>query len=313
MNRACACFTTDLGYMFPSLLSAIQARQNLDARTTDVVIILFRAAETNDDLFIEICRQKQIILITSDLDVLQSHTAVYARLFLDALLPEAYSRILYIDGDVQINAGLNELIQTELPGDSFSAVADPMCIVADQAGSEGRQITAYFDRLGVRNSPSTPYFNSGVLLVNRSSWAKISQDAINFLNEKPENCLFQDQSALNFAGHKKLIPMSFRWNFPIFFRNCAVEARIYPAIYHFMSKPKPWNGIFPPWNRSFYEPYVQLSREFPALAAYSPPMSLKTHIKYSLQQRVKKLQETISWRLSDRRQAILSYHEAGKF
>ena len=312
MNRICACFITDLGYMFPSLLSAIQARQNL-AKIADVVIILFTKDGKADDLFHEICQQKEIILITANLAVLQSHTPMFARLFLDTLLPEVYSRILYIDGDVQITACLNDLVQSQFPDDAFLAVADPMAIVADEANAEAKQIAVYFETLGVKNSPATPYFNSGILLVNRASWAEICHDALKFLDEHPEYCLFQDQSALNFAGHKKLIPISFRWNFPIFFRNCGVEERINPAIYHFMSKPKPWNGVFPPWNKSFFDPYVQLSHEFPGLAVYSPPMSLRTYIKYSVQQRVKKLQETISWRFSSRRQRILAYDEASKF
>ena len=118
MNRICACFITDLGYMFPSLLSAIQARQNL-AKIADVVIILFTKDGKVDDLFHEICRQKEIILITANLAVLQSHAPMFARLFLDTLLPEVYSRILYIDGDVQITACLNDLVQSQFPDDAF--------------------------------------------------------------------------------------------------------------------------------------------------------------------------------------------------
>jgi len=310
MNSACACFTTDLGYMFPSLLAAIQARQLLDADIADVVIILF--TQERQDLFSTICRQKGIVLITANPASLQSHTAMYARLFLDELLPAQYSRILYIDGDVQIKASLNGLIQTELPEEAFCAVADPMCISADRGDDRAREIQAYFASLGVENSVAKPYFNSGVLLVNRASWAEISREALKFLTEKPELCRFQDQSALNFAGHARMRPMSFRWNFPIFFRNCGVEANIQPAIYHFMSKPKPWNGVFPPWNASFFEPYARLLGEYPGLAAYAPAMPVRLRVKYFLQQRVKKLQETASWRFSSRREGVLRYYEAAR-
>ena len=213
MKRICACFITDLGYMFPSLLSAIQARQNLDADIADVVIILFTKDGQVDDLFHEICRQKAIILIAADLSVLQSHTPMFARLFLDTLLPEVYSRILYIDGDVQVTACLNDLVQSQFPDDAFLAVADPMAIVADEANPEAKQIAMYFDRLGVKNSPATPYFNSGVLLVNRISWTEICHDALKFLDEHPEYCLFQDQSALNFAGHQEINPDVFSLEF----------------------------------------------------------------------------------------------------
>lgn len=313
MNVACACFTTDLGYMFPSLLSAIQVRKHLDGDKCDVVIILFTQGEPFDDIFSAVCRQNGIILITVNMKELQGYTTMYARLFLDTLLPSAYSRILYIDGDVQITSSLNSLIQSDLPADRFSAVADPMCVTADQPIPEADTIKAYFNSLGVQSTPATPYFNSGVLLINRSSWAKICEDALQFLKENPKLCLFQDQSALNFAGHKKMLPMSFHWNFPIFFRNCGVENQIHPAIYHFMSNPKPWNGVFPPWTKRFFTPYVELVRAYPALAAYSNPLPFKNALKYSAQQRFKQVQETFSWRLSGRRDGILSYHAAARF
>jgi lipopolysaccharide biosynthesis glycosyltransferase len=107
--------------------------------------------------------------------------------------------------------------------------------------------------------------------------------------------------------------MSFRWNFPIFFRNCGVEANIRPAIYHFMSKPKPWDGTFPPWSRKFYRPYLELLAEFPDLAAYAKPMPLQRKLKYLTQQNIKRLQETFAWRLSPRRQGILTYEAAAKY
>jgi hypothetical protein len=107
--------------------------------------------------------------------------------------------------------------------------------------------------------------------------------------------------------------MSFRWNFPIFFRNCGVEAPLAPRVYHFMSKPKPWNGAFPPWDSSFVEPYMKLLSEYPDLSAHSKKLPLSAHIKYLGQQYSKRATETITWRFSSRRQAILQFEKAVLF
>jgi lipopolysaccharide biosynthesis glycosyltransferase len=313
MNRSCACFTTDLGYAFPTLLSAIQARRHLRADQTDVVIILFQNENVIGDILAQVCEEKGITLIRLKLESLQGYTPMYARLFLHEILPDNYERILYIDGDTQIHGSLDGLVQAELPADKFMAVADPMAVLADVAGRGAGELSRYFTNLGVKNTPASPYFNSGVLLVNRSSWAGISLAAQSFLATHPGLCLFQDQSALNFAGHEHVLPLSFCWNFPIFYRNCGVEAKINPRIYHFMSKPKPWNVALPPWNAGFAKPYQELTNEFPQLAEYARPLPLQTYLRYFAQQNAKRFQETLAWRLTKRRGAIIRFVAAAAY
>jgi lipopolysaccharide biosynthesis glycosyltransferase len=309
MNTRCVCFTTDLGYLFPTLLSAIQAREALDS-TADVVVILFNSGAAVEEVFGQVCAAKNIEFLTRPLDVLEDFSAMYARLFLCELLPSHYAHILYIDGDVQIRDSLNPLMSWRPAGpETFCAVADPMA-VALHNDAERQDIRAYFESLGVESSPRRPYFNSGALRIERSGWADISRDALQLLREKPELCRWQDQSALNFAGKAKFVPMSFRWNFPIFFRNCGVEQSIDPAVYHFMSKPKPWQGNFPPWDNGFVVPYLQLVREYPALAAFRRTMPVKSYMKYLALQNYKRVHELMTWRLSGRRQAILDINEA---
>jgi lipopolysaccharide biosynthesis glycosyltransferase len=239
---------------------------------------------------------------------------MYARLFLTEILPEKYKRVLYIDGDVQIGESLNELIRAELPDHhAFAAVPDPLSILLHEAKGKFPKVESYFKGLGVENSPTRPYFNSGVLLINRQEWTTIERGALACLTKTPALCLRQDQSALNFAGHRKFTPMSFRWNFPIFFRNCAVEKPIQPRIYHFMSNPKPWHGSFPPWNRRFFAPYERLKSDYPQIGVYSKSMPVQIQMKYFFQQYFKRIQETFTWRLSGRRAAIFEFNAATKF
>jgi lipopolysaccharide biosynthesis glycosyltransferase len=311
MIDRCACFITDTGYLFPTVLAATQARTFLDPEVADVVIILFDSPPEKAELVAKICQRNQIILLCAANEILQGYNAMYARLFLTALLPAKYNRVLYMDGDIQITGSLNDLIQTELPSTSdFAAVPDPMAIELCAAKSGDAKIQSYFEGIGVSSSPARPYFNSGVLLINLPRWAAIGRDALGVLTNAPEKCLFQDQSALNFAGHSKFVPMSFRWNFPIFFRNCGVERSLSPRLYHFMSKPKPWNGVFPPWNGTFVEPYRKLIADYPDLTAHLNKLSLSAHIKYLGQQYFKRANETITWRFSARRPAILEFEKA---
>ena len=314
MITRCACFLTDLGYLFPSLLCAVQARRFLDTETADVIIVLFDATPQTTELFSNICQQNGVILLCADREILGGHSAMYARLFLSQILPEQYQRILYLDGDMQIGDSLNDLIQTELPADcDFAAAPDPMAIELYESKSEHLNTQSYFNRLGIDSTPERPYLNSGALLINREPWSGIGRDALDYLAKSPSTCLFQDQSALNSVGHSRYAPMSFRWNFPIFFKNCGVEAAILPRIFHFMSKPKPWNGVFRPWNRSFVDPYASLIGKYPELQAYSKKMSLASHTKYLGQQYYKSILETLTWRYSGRRPAILEFEAATRF
>jgi lipopolysaccharide biosynthesis glycosyltransferase len=313
MIERCACFTTDLGYIFPTVLAAIQARKFLDREIADVVIILFESTAEKTDAITKICEQNQIILICPPKEMLHGYTVMYSRLFLTEMLPDRYQRVLYMDGDIQITGSLNKLIQSELPSNcDFAAVPDPMAIELHEGKSEHPIIQSYFDGLGIKSSLDRPYFNSGTLLINLPAWAVIGRDAFEFHNTQPDKCRFQDQSALNFAGHSKMTPMSFRWNFPIFFRNCGVERPIAPSIYHFMSKPKPWDGVFPPWNRDFVDPYTNLASKYPELQSFSKSFPRSVRARYLGQQYYKRLVETITWRYSRLRPAILEFNAATK-
>ena len=129
MISRCACILKDLGYLFPSLLCAVQARKFLDPESADVIIVLFDSTPQTTELFSKICQQNGIILICGDREILSGHSAMYARLFLTQILPEKYQRILYLDGDIQVRRSLDEIIRRDLaPGNAFSAVADPLAI-----------------------------------------------------------------------------------------------------------------------------------------------------------------------------------------
>jgi lipopolysaccharide biosynthesis glycosyltransferase len=314
MIDRCACILTDLGYLFPSLLAGIQARKFLDPKKSDVIIVLFDCPPEKAELLTKICEQSGVTLILASKDVLQGFSSLYGRMFLSDLLPPHYRRVLYLDGDMQITGPLDDFIQTELPsGCDFAAAADPMAIEFAEGKPASLKLKPYFDGLGIKSSPAAPYFNSGTLLLNLEPFKGIARDAIAFSKTSLDKCLFLDQSALNHVGHTRFAPFSNRWNFPIFYRNCGVESAIAPRVYHFMSKPKPWDGNFPPWNSSFVTPYQELLAAHPELGSLLKKFTPKKHAKYLGQQYYKLATETVSWRFSKRRQIILEFNRAAKF
>jgi hypothetical protein len=90
-------------------------------------------------------------------------------------------------------------------------------------------------------------------------------------------------------------------------RNSRVEAEIQPRILHFMSSPKPWQGDFPPWTQEACAPYLEMIRRYPALAPFKQQLPLNHRAYYHLQQRRKRVVETVMWGLSKRRTRILDY------
>ncbi len=154
------------------------------------------------------------------------------------------------------------------------------------------------------------YFNSGVLRMKTEGWSRIGQAAYEFCQESCKNSLhFFDQDGLNAvaAWTGARLPLAIKYNFPIFLRNCRLEAEVQPVIYHFMSAPKPWNGNYPPWDEAATIAYRDFREKYPSLANYHGRLSTAKQAKYFIQQRVKKMHETLSWGFTQRRLDILAY------
>jgi hypothetical protein len=310
MPDCCICYCTDPGYLFPTLLSASQVRMSTDPNLADVLIVAIGFDDGLRSITTRICAREGVKLVCFDRIAIDKMPSAYARLFLDRLLPEQYNSFLYLDGDTQIRSPLDDLLRADPPS-TLQAAIDPMAFLLDKPSRRGRRIRGYMSCLGLDESQSTRYFNSGVLRANRTNWASICRDALLFARTKPERCLFNDQCALNYALHGTHIPISLKWNFPIFMRNSGVEGHINPAIYHFMSNPRPWFGDYPPWNKAFSAPYPAFIQKHSELLPYiPPPLSFARMIKYTLQQRLKQFTEVATWRFGSRSSAILDYERS---
>ena len=304
------CFTTNKGYLFPTVVSAIQARAHSSRSIADIAIYCVERDSPDIQEFAEVCESEGVAFSCVDPEVTENSHIAFSRLFLDRFVPKHYRQLLYVDGDTQIAACLDDLISAHVPEGNFMAATDPVAFKYNNIADCPRELREYFKRLGL--SSIKQYFNSGVLRINRDGWSQIALEAYQFCRAADKTVLnFWDQDGLNAvaAGSTVRLPMSIRYNFPIFLRNCRIEDSVRPAIYHFMSAPKPWNGNFPPWNRSATLPYQEISQRYPKLSRYQLPFSPLRRVRYILQQRTKQLDESVSWGLSWRRGEVLRYED----
>lgn len=306
----CICYTTDTGYMLPTLVSAVQARHHSAASTADVLIYCLDAPAEANRIFARVCEAERINFIPLTGAEIDGANAMLARLFLGRLLPTNYTQFLYIDGDTQITGALDPLLSYPVPRGQFLASSDPMTFSAPGNDRHGREIATYFSSLGIPSQEQHLYFNTGVLRANRDGWDEIGMEAWRLFQSCRGNLRFPDQDALNLAGMRRRIPMSLSWNFPIFMLNARVADRIVPRIRHFMGSPKPWHGNFLPWDASAHRPYLDMITNYPELAPYLPSMSAAKIFRYIFQQQFKRGHETLTWAWNDRRERILNYENS---
>jgi lipopolysaccharide biosynthesis glycosyltransferase len=97
------------------------------------------------------------------------------------------------------------------------------------------------------NSPTEPYFNSGVILVNVVEWRRqrVTEKAMEYIAaHRPE---FHDQAALNYVLHRKAFTLdakfnciaNMRKNWPALRRPWGQTGR----LIHFLDYPKPWDFL----------------------------------------------------------------------
>ena len=192
----------------------------------------------------------------------------YTRLLLDRLIPEGCDRILYLDCDVLIAADISKL--WSVPIEPWHALAGrdmAIPVVSSLLGLRN------FDKIGLR--PDTPYFNSGVLMINLKKWLQdsITEACLQYTTSHSEYIRWADQDSLNAVLAGKWGMLDVEWNFaPAFlgkilkdptwpdhavYAERAEELRGSAAIYHYAGTSKPWNSYmagmgYDMWTNTLY-------------------------------------------------------------
>jgi lipopolysaccharide biosynthesis glycosyltransferase len=164
------------------------------------------------------------------LNTAHMHKAAYLRLFID-LLPEmtAFSKVIYMDCDVQFIEDPRGLLDVRLD-------AAPILAAHDM-----RYLSSATHRSYLPMPPDSPYFNSGVLVLDLDRIRREGQleRARRFASDFPHLCRNHDQDALNVAFANGWQTMDWRWNAVSIFSDRFPHDRIFAR--HF-SGHKPWGA-----------------------------------------------------------------------
>lgn len=182
------------------------------------------------------------------LDAAHITTTTFYRLLIPSLLPQ-YSKCIYLDTDIAVNADLTDLYQTDLEGFYIAGVRDVWYMYCEE------RVTYETQRL---NLPSVDnYINAGMLVMNLDEIRKHNlQKEFVELSTK-----FNDQDVLNICcyGSIKILPLTFNvLALYVYSKNGQYyiqdnRAHVYPeaerkdamenpAIVHYITNRKPWNN-----------------------------------------------------------------------
>ena len=300
-------FTTDEAYLFPTLISAIQARHHASHDKADVLICHFGLSPKAETVFGPLCAEAGISLLFVRPADVEHASPMMSRLFLDRFVPTRYAQFLYLDGDVQFSRSLDPLIAAPVAAGSFLAANDPMTFLMAVDDPLSRDLARHLAGIGLTADEASHYFNTGVLRINRDGWNAVGEHAWRLTRDGARTFRFPDQDPLNIAGRSCHVPLSLAWNFPVFMRNAGLHSAVDPCITHFMSSPKPWHGAFRPWDERACQPYRDIIARVPALEPFRQRLTLRGHLHYRLLQTYKHLSERRSWSQGARYARVMKY------
>jgi lipopolysaccharide biosynthesis glycosyltransferase len=247
--RTAYCFTPDRTFF----ASAVRAIASLIEAEPGVEREIFLVCELDDvppgfDKLATSLRER-ITLLTLDFRRFDSNLvgkgrfsrAVFRRLFLDQILPGRFERIVTVDSDMLIvRPGLKGLEGFDLGGRPLAAAYDMIFLMDFRGGALARQFQRSRRALGL--APDTPYFNAGLMAIDRAAWraANLTERVTKALRDEPERYPFMEQDALNAALTGGFAALSPRFNFMGDFFLLDLERRVEPIVMHFVNAPKPW-------------------------------------------------------------------------
>lgn len=159
---------------------------------------------------------------------------VYARLYLDRLLPAHVARFVYLDCDVMVRAPIEQLIDIDLGGMAIAAAPEP-----------GRHRLILGDDMRGRRSPfdaADYYFNSGVLVADRPRWREAGLPELldRLVSRGDLAALYHDQDVLNLAFRGQVMQLSPLWNLT---KPSPALRSLDPYIVHYTTGMKPWQLV----------------------------------------------------------------------
>ena len=175
---------------------------------------------------------------------------MYARLLLPSKLPNL-DKVIYLDCDLVVCKDLKSLWETDV--NDVAVTMAPDLLYQDKAT---------LSRLGINNN----YLNSGVIVMNLDYWRKhdVMKRLLAYISDKGNELIYNDQDSLNAILHdeRRQLPVKYNVtphyflknpdNYPKEMHEEIREARIDPAVFHFLGPVKPWSlGCYLPGKKLF--------------------------------------------------------------
>lgn len=295
MTTRAVCYTATAGYLFETVVSAVQARAHLDSAASVYVVFIGERSSAEYQIFSRLCRHYQIIILGVPVAILQGWHPVYARLFLDRFLPEEVREVLYLDGDTQVVGDITPLVEAEPPAGGALASFDPMVFIRRTNRRSRITIDNWWDSSGIPPEVRDTYVNAGVLRMARGDVKHLRDEALTRASAGGNELQFRDQDAINLALAGRIDPVSMAWNFPGFLLGTQLVHLTRPRIIHFMSNPRPWNEALYPWGNLYHQPYVDFVHAHPEVEPYWSRLTGARLLRYRLQQRFKRMTEGPIW------------------
>lgn len=270
--KTALCFCPDLAFFRPAIYAAASLICAGDAGAYDIFIVC-EAEDVPpgfDQLDPQIKQHIQILRVDFAhlVDGLQGRgrfpKTIFRRLFLDAVLPETYERIVYLDADTKIaRAGLSRLTTLDFGDKPFAAALDMIYLLQFREDALGRRFEKHRRALGLE--AATPYCNSGLLAFDRKYWRehRVTARVIETLQNNPDRFAFPEQDALNHLFAGEFAFLSPRYNFMGDFFLLDLETKFEPIVLHFVNAPKPWS--FSQWRGE-----ARFARDYQQWFAASP-------------------------------------------
>ena len=233
-------FTFDETYALPALVALDTALSQSPSSVEVSVASVGLTSGTFDRLRRVVhChdRELSIVEVESMVDSLPTglrrfSPAAWARVFADRITPADTDRIIYLDADTYCRRPIRELFEIDLDGAPLAAVPDPW---EPTHGARGAEFWT-----AASTQPSSGYFNSGVMVIDRSAWVaeEVTEKALRVIDERRVPTRSVDQDILNAVLEDLWVPMSSVWNTV----GTALDSPDDARIVHFVGDRKPWKS-----------------------------------------------------------------------
>lgn len=289
MGHNCWCYVVNEVYLLPALVSASQLRAHLGEHSGDILIVCIGEPSDVTRTAAQVGTAYGVELIVAPASLLRGQPMYCARLFLNECLDgRRYETVTYVDADTQFVGPIGDFATVEPKSGSVLVVPDIMSITVDHPSKALNSCKHYFEEIGISERNQRIYFNTGVIKFRSSDWEGISRECLKVMGRRETGAFrYPDQDALNIVMDGAQTLVSFRWNYPAFFIGRGLDDIVEPSIVHFMSRPRPWDGPFPPWGRSAYKPYLSFVKDHPELSLLFRPARNGRLVRYMLQQAFK--------------------------